>query len=56
MPALYNCCNEESMKMIQLGDRSSQMSNTPSEVKVWFDRIEPLLVAMNEKLRNNTDS
>ncbi|MFW9214217.1 hypothetical protein ACOJA0_03465 [Corynebacterium amycolatum] len=56
MKELYNRCNEESMKVIQLGVHSSQMPNTTSEAKIWFDRIEPLLVAMNEKLRNNTDS
>lgn len=53
MQELHNRCTAEGMKSIQLGVHSSQMTNLATEVQAWGDRIEPLLVAMNDYLGNN---
>ena len=50
---LRNRCVADELKILQLGVHSSQMTNLPDEVKGWADRLQPLLVAMNNHLRNN---
>lgn len=56
MKELWNRCTSDNMKVIQLGTHSFNMTNLPSEVAGLADRFEPLLVAMNDYLRNTKDS